>query len=116
MNPSASRRTQAVEFMRIEITAQGDAVSARTRAYAEYRLFAKLARHSRRIDKVCLKVGSQDTAGNGGITCEVDVSLQGFGSARVSTQGPHAHAAIDRAADSIASVIDRLQASNGDSV
>lgn len=102
-------------FMRIEITAQDDSVSARTRAYAEYRVFTTLARHSRRIQRVWLILGAPDPRG-GTVTCEVDVSLHASGSARVMAQGPHAHAAIDRVAESIGNVIDRLEALNGDSV
>jgi hypothetical protein len=46
----------------------------------------------------------------------VDVSLQASGSARVLAHGRHAHAAIDRAAERIGDAIERLDASNADSV
>jgi len=101
--------------MRIEVTANDDAVSARILAYAEYRLFTTLARHARVIRRVWVILGSPPYAG-GALTCEVDVSLQASGSARVLAHGPNMHAAIDSAAERIGHVMDRLEAPNGDSV
>jgi ribosome-associated translation inhibitor RaiA len=102
--------------MRIEVTANNDSVSPRIRAYAEYRLFTTLARHARVIRRVWVILGSPDPQAGGVLTCEVDVSLQASGSARVLAHGPHMHAAIDSAVERIGHVIDRLEASNGDSV
>ena len=95
--------------MRIEVTVNTDSVSARIRAYAEYRLFATLARHERVIRRVWIILGSPDPQAGGALTCEVDVSLQASGSARVLAHGPHLHAAIDSAAERIGHVIDRLE-------
>jgi ribosomal subunit interface protein len=100
--------------MRIEVTANNDSVSPRIRTYAEYRLFTTLARHARVIRRVRVILGSPPQA-RGALTCEVDVTLQASGSARVLAHGPNMHAAIDSAAERIGHVIDRL-ASNGDSV
>ena len=102
--------------MRIEVAANDDVVSARIRAYAEYRLFSTLARHAGVIRTVWVILGSSDHQAGGPFTCEVDVSLQASGSARVVAQGSHMHAAIDSAAKLIGHVIDRLESSNGDSV
>lgn len=102
--------------MRIEVSANNDSVSARTRAYAEYRLFTTLARHARVIRRVWVILGPADPQAGGGLTCEVEVSLQASGSARVLAHGPHVHAAIDSAAERIGYVVDRLAPSNGDSV
>ena len=102
--------------MRIEVTGKNDSATPQIRAYAEYRLFTTLARHARVIQRVCVILGSPDPQTGGALTCEVDVSLRASGSARVLAQGPHMHAAIDGAAERIGYVIDRLEASNGDSV
>jgi ribosome-associated translation inhibitor RaiA len=101
--------------MRIEVTARNDAVSPQIRAYAEYRLSTTLARHAHVIRRVVVMLGSPDAPAGGALTCEVDVSLQA-GSARVLAHGPHLHAAIDGAAERIGYVMDRLAASNGDSL
>jgi ribosome-associated translation inhibitor RaiA len=102
--------------MRIEVTANNDSVSPRIRAYAEYRLFTTLARHARVIRTVGVILRSPDPQAGGALTCEVNVSLQASGSARVLVHGPHLHAAIDSAAERIGYVIARLEAPNGDSV
>ena len=94
--------------MRIEVTVNTDSVSARIRAYAEYRLFTTLARHERVIRRVWIILGPPDPRAGDALTCEVDVSLQASGSARVLAHGPHMHAAIDSAAERIGHVIDRL--------
>jgi len=104
------------EFMRIEVTGKNDSVTPEMRAYAEYRLFATLARYARVIRRVSVVLGSADPEAAGHLTCDVDVSLQASGSARVLAHGPHMHAAIDLAAERIGYVSDRLEASNGDSV
>ena len=101
--------------MRIEVSANDDAVSARILTYAEYRLFTTLARHARVIRRVWVILGSPRHV-DGALTCEVDVSLQASGSARVLAHGPNMHAAIDSAAERIGHVMDRLEAPNGDSV
>lgn len=95
--------------MRIEVIANNESVSARIRAYAEYRLFTTLARHERVIRKVWIILGPPDPQAGGALTCGVDVSLQASGSARVLAHGAHMHAAIDSAAECIGLVIDRLE-------
>jgi len=102
--------------MRIEVTATNDSVSPQIRAYAEYRLFTTLARHAGAIRNVRIILGSSDPQAGGGLTCEVDVGLQASGSARVVAHGSHMHVAIDSAAKRIGHLMDRLEASNGDSV
>ena len=102
--------------MRIEVTANDDVLSPRTRAYSEHRLFTTLARHGAVIERVWVILGSSDSQAGGAFTCEVDVSLRASGSARVLAHGSHMHAAIDSAAKRIGDVIDRLESSNGDSV
>jgi ribosome-associated translation inhibitor RaiA len=102
--------------MRIEVAVNDDSVSPRIRAYAEYRIFTTLARHARAIRRVCVILGHPDPQAGGAVGCEVEVGLHASGSVRVLGHGPHVHAAIDRAAERIGHVIDRLEASNGDSV
>ena len=97
--------------MRIQISPQDDSVGARTRAYAEYRLFTALARHSRGIQSVLVRLGPPDPHSET-VTCEVNVTLHASGTARARARGHHAHAAIDKAAASIGNAVDRLKASN----
>jgi len=101
--------------MRIEVTGK-NSVTPQIRAYAEYRLFATLARHARVIRRVSVILGSADPQAAGHLTCDVDVGLQDSGSVRVLAHGRNMHAAIDLAAERIGYVIERLEASNGDSV
>jgi hypothetical protein len=87
--------------MRVDVI--GDAaISEQTRAYAEYRMFATLARLSRAIRGVRVtitKTGTKASVRN--IACEVTVMLDPSGSVRTRVSGPEASVIIDRAAERI---------------
>jgi ribosome-associated translation inhibitor RaiA len=88
--------------MRIEVIGRGDATTPQARAYAEYRLFATLARHTRLIRRVRVVLAHAERNGSAGcVTCAVELMLESSGSARARARGPHAYGAIDRAAERI---------------
>ena len=83
--------------MRIEVLGE-NAISAQARAYAEYRVFAALARMAERVRRARVVLRTVDRcSGCGGVACTVTVALEGTGSLRVRTTGTHAYAAINRA-------------------
>jgi hypothetical protein len=91
--------------MRIEVTGT-DSTTPQARAYAEYRLFATLARHTREIRSVRVALGHAGRGGSAAL-CVVNLDLEPAGSARVRAQGPHALGAIDRAAARIGDLMAR---------
>jgi len=94
--------------MRIDIIATDDSTTPQARAYAEYRVFAALARHTRVIRSVCVKLAHAERNGSAGCsTCSVYLMLEPSGSARARAQGPHAFGAIDRAAERIGDLMAR---------
>src|SRR4029079_2913107 len=94
--------------MRIDIIATDDSTTPQARAYAEYRVFAALARHTRVIRSCCVKLAHAERNGSAGCsTCSVYLMLEPSGSARARAQGPHAFGAIDRAAERIGDLMAR---------
>jgi ribosome-associated translation inhibitor RaiA len=88
------------------------AVPEQTRAYAEYRMFTGLARLSRLVEDVEVRLdsgsgnGSAGTDGSEGtdgadVICVVCVQTTSGKHARVRARGRHLHDAINRAADRI---------------
>jgi hypothetical protein len=101
-------RVCPAELMRIEVIDNGGLITAQARAYAEYRLFATLARHARVIRSVHVILGPVERKNAAaGVTCVVDVLLEPSGSLRARANGPQSHGAIDRAAERIGDVISR---------
>lgn len=92
--------------MRIHVTGEDELSSAQARAYAEYRLFAALARHtsSVRSARVTLRLVDREGAGDS-VACAISVSLEPSGDARTMAIGSHAYAAINRAVDRIADLM-----------
>ncbi len=84
--------------MSIRVVGDADAITAQTRAYAEYRVFAVLAGHSHRVNRA--RIVLQHRPGTNAIcTCEITLLLLGRPSrVRIRAQGSHPYAAIDRAA------------------
>jgi len=91
--------------MRVDVA--GDAaITEQIRAYAEYRMFATLARFSRGIRGVRVtikKTRSRRSVRN--IACEVTVTLDPSGSVRTRVSGPEAYVIIDRAAERIGPLV-----------
>ena len=94
--------------MRIEVIGEEKSTIAQARAYAEYRVFATLARHARRIRSVQVVLGQVERKGaSDRVTCVVNVVLEPSGSARVRAHAPHARGAIDRAAERVGDLMKR---------
>jgi ribosome-associated translation inhibitor RaiA len=89
--------------MRIEVIGTGH--SRQARAYAEYRLFATLARHTRDIRTVRVVLAPHDSSGP--VTCVVHLILDPAGCVRARAHGSHVVGAIDRAAERIGDLMDR---------
>ena len=89
--------------MRIFVTSVGAAINPQILAYAEYRLFAVLARYAAvRGTRVVLRCGA-----GGGVRCSVTIDFDSTSSARASVKGLHAVGAVDRAAGRIAELMSR---------
>jgi ribosome-associated translation inhibitor RaiA len=97
--------------MRIEVIGDDESSTAQARAYAEYRVFAALARHTPRVRgaRVVLRRdernGTCDT-----VVCAVTVALDPSGSIRTRSRGQHAYAAINRAVERIGDLMRRRAA------
>lgn len=88
--------------MRIYVSSPGAAISPQIRAYAEYRIFAVLARYD---DVRCARVALRDEAG-GGLKCAVTIDFVGAAPpVRASAKGAHPAATIDGAAERVAAVM-----------
>ena len=83
--------------MGIHVVGDAEAITAQTRAYAEYRLFSVLAGHTHRVSRA--RIVLQHRPGTHGIcTCEVTLLLLvKRRRMRIRAQGLHPYAAIDRA-------------------
>lgn len=94
--------------MRIDVIANDDSITPQARAYAEYRIFAALARHTRVIRRVRVELAQAERNGRVAcVTCAVHLILDPSGSARARAQGVHAFGAIDRAAERISDLMAR---------
>ena len=94
--------------MFIELISDEESTSAQARAYAEYRIFATLARHSRRIRSVKVVVRpAQGSEAADLVTCVVNVTLEHSESVRTRASGHHAYGAIDHAAKRIGALMNR---------
>jgi ribosome-associated translation inhibitor RaiA len=89
--------------MRISVTGSAGLTTDQIRTYAEYRVFAALARFGRsiRAASVILLGGP-----GGGVKCIVGVEIDGEHVQCTSTE-PHVIGAIDRAADEARRTLDR---------
>jgi ribosome-associated translation inhibitor RaiA len=77
-----------------------DTINAQALTYAEYRLFAALARHTRRLRRVRVALRHADERGaRDKVTCVATATLEPAGSLRIRVTGPHVYAAINRAVE-----------------
>ena len=97
-----------VEPMRIEIIDHDESSHAQARVYAEYRLFAALARYAQfvRGARIVLRRVERDGACDA-VVCAVTVALEPSGYSRTRGSGPHAYAAINRAVERIGDLMRR---------
>jgi ribosome-associated translation inhibitor RaiA len=97
--------------MHIEVIGEDESSNAQARSYAEYRVFAALARHAQRVRRarVVLRWVARDGT-NDTVVCVVTVTLKPSGFVRTRAQGQHAYAAINRAAERIGELMRRRAA------
>ena len=94
--------------MRIEVIGEDKSSNVQARAYAEYRVFAALARHTPRVRgaRVVLRrderTGTCDT-----VVCAVTVALEPSGSVRTCSRGQHAYEAISRTVERLGDLMRR---------
>lgn len=94
--------------MRIEVTGEDESSNVQARAYAEYRVFAALARHASRVRgaRVVLRRDERDGA-RYTVICAVTVELEPSGSVRTRSRGQHVYEAINRAVERIGDLMRR---------
>jgi hypothetical protein len=83
--------------MRISVTDIGCTFGRQTRAYAEYRIFASLARFSNVVHEAGVSLTSRPLGGPA--RCVVSLTVNDGGRLRVSARGRHVYDAINRAAE-----------------
>ena len=89
--------------MRVHVTGCSESFNSLVRAYAEYRVFAVLARHAHVCAaRVTLRRGTEGAT----VVCAVTLDLDSTMKLRARGSAPHAHAAIDRA---VARVVDLMR-------
>jgi ribosome-associated translation inhibitor RaiA len=94
--------------MRIDVVGEDESSNAQARAYAEYRVFAALARHTQHVRGA--RVVLRRDARNGmydNVVCGVTVALEPSGCVRIRACGGHAYAAINRAVERIGDLMRR---------
>ena len=100
--------------MRIDVIGEDRTITADVRAYAEYRLFATLARHAAlvRSARVVLRRAGRDRISKQ-MVCSVTVALEPSGYARTRVSKPLVYRAIDGAAERIGDLMSRRVALSG---
>ncbi len=85
---------------RIAVVSADASITSQACAYAEYRAFAVVARHTRRVRNVRLVLRHAAGRGTcGKVTCSVTAVLEDGSSLRIRVTGPHVYAAINRAVE-----------------
>ena len=102
---------EPMEPMRIEVIGEDQSSNAQARTYAEYKVFATLARHTRHVRgaRVVLRRGKRNGTCDT-VACAVTVALVPSGSVRTRARGQHAYAAINRAVERIGDLMRRRAA------
>ncbi len=97
--------------MRIEVIAEDESSNPQARTYAEYKVFAALARHTQRIRgaRVVLRRDGRPGSCNS-VACAVTVRLEPSGSVSARGSGPHAYAAVNRTAERLGDIMRRRAA------
>jgi len=97
--------------MHIEVIGEDESSNAQARIYAEYRVFAALARHAQRVRgaRVILRRDERDGTCDT-VVCAVTVALEPSGSIRARSRGQHVYAAINHAVERIGDLMRRRAA------
>jgi ribosome-associated translation inhibitor RaiA len=100
-----------VELMRIQVVGEDESIDAQARTYAEYRVFAALARHTPRVRSARVVLRRDERRGRcDTVVCAVTVALDPSGSVRTRAFGPHAYSAINSAVERIGDLMRRRTA------
>jgi ribosome-associated translation inhibitor RaiA len=92
--------------MRITFSGINTPVTGNQRAYAEYRFFTVVARHDAVVETVTVAI-RRGAAADRRFLCTVAVVLRSSATVKALVRAVHPSAAIDRAADRIAWLLDR---------
>jgi ribosome-associated translation inhibitor RaiA len=91
--------------MRIEVTDIGRTFGRQTRAYAEYRMFSRLALFDDVVRDATVSLTSAQRGRS--VVCSVLVGVKTGAPLRVSARGRHAYDAINRVADRLGPALRR---------
>ena len=86
--------------LRIAVTGLGDEVDGQTRAYAEYRLFSRLAAAREPVDHALIVL--RGGGAQGAARCAITLTLCSGGLRSADARASHIYDAIDRAVESAA--------------
>ena len=92
--------------MHIRVSDPAGLVTDQMRAYAEFRVFAALARFGRTVRQATVSLGPA-TSGDPGVVCLVEVDLGPDGLVRFRARDLHAAPAVEHAADLARSALER---------
>ena len=110
---AGARLASLGHMTRIVVISDDATVSPQARTYAEYRVFAVIGRHAKRVRRV--RVTLEALQGHGGderLRCAVAVDLERSATLHVRGTGPHIYAAIDRTVERLGAAMERqLEAS-----
>jgi ribosome-associated translation inhibitor RaiA len=103
-----NRRSEDSVSMRIEVVGD-ETISSQARTYAEYRVFAALARATGTRDARSARVTLRPLnagADCGGVACTVTVLFEQSDTVRVNAIGGHPYAAINRAIERLRAAVE----------
>lgn len=93
---------------RITVVSGDDSINTQACTYAEYRVFAVVARHNRSVRRVGVVLRHTEDRGTcDKVSCAVTVALEPAGSFRIRATGPHVYAAINRAVERLGNALGR---------
>ena len=92
-----------VRMHRILVLADHHSSNPQARTYAEYRVFAAVARHIRRVRRVrvVLQSSEEKPPREDRVACAITVALGPTGSLRIRAKGSHVYAAINGAVEQL---------------
>jgi hypothetical protein len=87
--------------VKIGVSATGEGIDPQTRAYAEYRLFSRLAPSEERVTGAAIALIGTNGRPRMAV-CSISLDLHHGGRLRVSARAPHIYDAIDQAVEGAA--------------
>ena len=92
--------------MRVSLSGAHVTVTDSLRAYVEYRLFTSVARHHAIVQDADVRV-RRETLGHARFVCTIALHLGHAGRVKTQARGTHLEAALERAAERAAWLLDR---------